>query len=203
MKKLNWVNIYKKNILQGNSFPWSEVITNISKFKIKNKLHFLEVGCGTGANGMYISKNHHYTGIDISKEIIYVGKKKFKNFKKIKLIHSDLDNFEIKKKYDFLLDCFCLTHVDPINAKKFISKFENQTGKKYFLGFFFKKFNKNKYITLNSNSKISTYTEFYTKNKIIKLFDKKIKILFCQDVVFKENGKIKNTYLIFGCKVIN
>ena len=98
MKKLNWVNIYKKNILQGNSFPWSEVITNISKFKIKNKLHFLEVGCGTGANGTYITKNHHYTGIDISKEIIYVGKKKFKNFKKIKLIHSDLDNFEIKKK---------------------------------------------------------------------------------------------------------
>ena len=84
MKKLDWVNIYKQNILQGNSFPWSEVITNISKFKIKNKLQFLEVGCGTGANGTYISKNHHYTGIDISKEIIHVGKKKFKNFKKIK-----------------------------------------------------------------------------------------------------------------------
>ena len=46
MKNLNWIEIYKQNILHGNSFPWSEVITNISKFKIKNKLQFLEVGCG-------------------------------------------------------------------------------------------------------------------------------------------------------------
>ena len=197
MKKLNWVNIYKKKVLKGNSFPWSEVITNISKFKIKNKLHFLEVGCGTGANGMYISQKHNYTGIDISKEIISVGKKKFKNLKKIKLLHSDLDRFELKKKYDFLLDCFCLTHVNPTDAKKFINKFENQSGKKYFLGFFFKKFNKNKYITLNSNSKIGTYTEFYDKNKISRLFNKKIKILFCQDVVFKENNRIKNTYYLW------
>ena len=43
---------------------------------------------------------------------------KSKNLKKIKLLNLDQDSFEIKKKYDFLLDCFCLTHVDPIDAKK-------------------------------------------------------------------------------------
>ena len=202
MKKLSWINIYRQNILQGNSFPWSEVITNISQFKFKNKLHFLEIGCGTGSNGLFISKKHHYTGIDISKEIIDLGKKKFNNFKKIKLIHSDINNFEIKKKYDFLLDRFCLTHVDPTTAKNFINKFENNNGKKYFLGFFFKKFNKNKYLILNSNSKIKVYTEYYNKNKVIKLFKKKIKILICKDVVIKENNRINNTYLIFGCRII-
>ena len=47
--KIKLVNIYRQNILQGNSFPWSEVITNISQFKFKNKLHFLEID-GTGSN---------------------------------------------------------------------------------------------------------------------------------------------------------
>ena len=99
MKKLSWINIYRQNILQGNSFPWSEVITNISQFKFKNKLHFLEIGCGTGSNGLFISKKHHYTGIDISKEIIDLVRK-FNNFKKI-VNHSDINNFEIKRNMIF------------------------------------------------------------------------------------------------------
>ena len=79
MKKLSWINIYRQNILQGNSFPWSEVITNISQFKFKNKLHFLEIGCGTGSNGLFISKKHLYRHRYFRNN--RSGKKKINNFK--------------------------------------------------------------------------------------------------------------------------
>ena len=50
MKKYDWINIYNKKVLLGNDYPWSDVVTNISKFKLNKKLNFIEIGCGTGSN---------------------------------------------------------------------------------------------------------------------------------------------------------
>jgi len=200
MKKYDWINIYNKKILLGNDYPWSDVITNISKFKLDKKLNFIEVGCGTGSNGLFVSRKHNYTGIDISNKIINKGKKKFSKIKNFILRESNLNNFNFDKKYDFLLDRFCLTHNSFKSSKKFINKFENHSnGKKFYLGFFFKEKKKKKFIKLNS--KIKIFTNFYNKKKIISLFSKKIKIIVYKDIKIYSMGNEENSYIIFGCKI--
>ena len=43
MKKLSWINIYRQNILQGNSFPWSELLQIFLNLNSKINYIFLKL----------------------------------------------------------------------------------------------------------------------------------------------------------------
>ncbi len=75
----------------------------IKKNKIKGK-NLLEIGCGTGGHAIILKKEgFNIVGIDLSKEMLDVAKKKTKS---IKFIQGDMRNFNLKKKFDIILCLF-------------------------------------------------------------------------------------------------
>lgn len=63
----------------------------------------LELGCGTGNYlKIFFEKNYNITGLDISKEMLEIAKKKCD----CDLIQEDIKNFKIDKKFDVILIMF-------------------------------------------------------------------------------------------------
>ena len=77
----------------------------INKFAGK-KLNILELGCGSGNHAFYLKrKGHKIVGVDRSKKMICLAKKKDKN-KKIHFKTEDLRKFVSKKKFDVIILLF-------------------------------------------------------------------------------------------------
>jgi len=72
----------------------------------------LELGCGTGRVLIPIAKaGIKIWGLDISKEMLKIAKDKIKNLnpkvrERIKLIHGDMSEFDIKKKFSYIFIAF-------------------------------------------------------------------------------------------------
>jgi len=74
------------------------IVKELKKFKVKT---ILELGCGTGLYLFPLKKaGFNIEGLDISKEMLDMAKKRGK----VKLYKGDMAKFNIKKKYDAVLN---------------------------------------------------------------------------------------------------
>ena len=79
----------------------------------------LEIGVGTGKNLPYYNwENIKYTGIDFSKNILEMAKKK--NVSKAKMIYMDAQDMDFKENsFDYIVTAFVLCSIpDPVKALK-------------------------------------------------------------------------------------
>ena len=72
---------FAKEKFKKQNICWITSSPKLCNFFFLKKLNFIEIGCGTGSNGLFVSRKHNYTGIDISSKIINKGKKKYTNIK--------------------------------------------------------------------------------------------------------------------------
>ena len=92
---------------------------NVSKFlqtiSFDKPFTFLDVGCGNGWVVKKISKKSNCkkaVGIDKSKKMILQAKKKTDN--KEKFIHTDIESWKYKEKFDFIFSMESLYYADSI-----------------------------------------------------------------------------------------
>jgi len=87
----------------------------------------LDLCCGVGVSTPGINKNILNKGVDISKEMVTVGNKLFKNKN---LVLADSETYQDKYKYDIVNICFAF-HEMPQKARKIIIKnaINNSKGK--------------------------------------------------------------------------
>ena len=91
----------------------------LSGFNLNNA-SILDVGCGFGDLYDYLKTTRpdtdfDYTGIDIMKEFIDIDKNKYPG---IPFYTCDLFGFNPGRKYRFVINCGCLTFLDPKNENE-------------------------------------------------------------------------------------
>jgi ubiquinone/menaquinone biosynthesis C-methylase UbiE len=93
---------------------------NVSKFlestSFDKPFTFLDVGCGNGWVVKKISKNNNCkkaTGIDKSKKMIEQASKKIDNIKE-EFIHTDIESWKYRGKFDFVFSMESLYYADSI-----------------------------------------------------------------------------------------
>jgi ubiquinone/menaquinone biosynthesis C-methylase UbiE len=93
---------------------------NVSKFlesiQFDKPFTFLDVGCGNGWVVKKISKNNNCKkaiGIDKSKKMIVQARKKIDNNKE-EFIHTDIESWKYKGKFDFVFSMESLYYADSI-----------------------------------------------------------------------------------------
>ena len=141
LKNLN--NVYKRE-------NPSTYITNLSKIKnfVENRKNFLrdlklpsqifkdssmiDFGCGSGQNSIvYDWLGSNCTLLEYDKESIANTTSLFKKFakNKYKIIRTDLFNFKLKKKYDFVISNGVIHHTkDPLQNIKICCKTVKKNG---------------------------------------------------------------------------
>jgi 2-polyprenyl-3-methyl-5-hydroxy-6-metoxy-1,4-benzoquinol methylase len=84
--------------------------------------HILDIGCGSGYPiADYILKHgFKVTGIDGSKELLAIAKS---NYSKMECIYGDVRSIKIEKKYDALIEWWCLFHLPKEDQLKMITRF--------------------------------------------------------------------------------
>lgn len=74
---------------------------------LREGLHVLDVGCGTGAISkdiaLQVGMRGSVTGIDNTEAFIQNGRETYKNVSNLNLIHADLFDFEPEKKFDLVV----------------------------------------------------------------------------------------------------
>lgn len=184
-----WEKFYKNS--SGNHYPDRALITFFFKrlFKLKKKMLFLDLGCGTGSSfSLFSKKNIHVDSVDVSASAINEYKKKVSK-NKFRFFISTFNKFfeNNTKKYDFIYDGASLQHQKLIDIKKSYKLIYLSLKKGgYFLtihllsykkindnNFFVTKLNKKKIISLlkrekfkNIDYNIQYYTENNSKNFI-------------------------------------
>ena len=99
--KNNWFYRNKKNIINHNDDEHINELIRINNLKAKN---ILEIGCSNGYKLIKykeLLKSNNCYGVDLSKEAILDGKKRFKNLKLLNL--SSLDINKIKLNFDLII----------------------------------------------------------------------------------------------------
>ncbi|HIH15313.1 MAG TPA: class I SAM-dependent methyltransferase [Nanoarchaeota archaeon] len=90
----------------------------------------LEIGVGTGKNLPYYNwKNIEYTGIDFSKNMLEMAKRK--NFSKAKMVYMDAQDMDFKENsFDYIVTTFVLCSIpDPVKALKEMQRVIKKEGK--------------------------------------------------------------------------
>lgn len=100
----------------------------------------LELGCGTALNLEKIRKMDlkfkKYTGVDFSKDMLGIAKKKFAGEPKIEFIEADITKFETDEKFDIILCTWVLSHlVAPADFVNRAQKFLNKDGRMFIVFF--------------------------------------------------------------------
>ena len=96
-------NIYSnKNYKKEFDF----ILKYLKRFSPKSKT-ILDLGCGTGSYTQFFAKkNYQITGVDISKSMIDIAKKKIRNKKNVSFIVKDIRKLKLKKKFDIVVSLF-------------------------------------------------------------------------------------------------
>jgi SAM-dependent methyltransferase len=95
--------IYKKKNYAKEFFFIKKII---NKYLEKPK-SILDLGCGTGNYSNLMTKlGLEVVGIDRSKYMLSIAKKKYRNKSKLKFFHSSIQNLNIKKKFDIVSALF-------------------------------------------------------------------------------------------------
>lgn len=200
MGKDVWDRLWSRSIINTGLkklFPRFDLqARNYYRFKINkllkgvnlNKAHILELGCGSGINSIFLLKDHACEKavlVDFSQQAIEVAKNYTKNYR-VEIIHADIFNLDLKKKFDFVFSIGLIEHFvgDRRNeAVKIHRQFTKNDGltmiivpKKGFFSYILKFFNQ-----------IQGYQEDYFSDQEI-------------EGLFKKNGLeiVKKSEMLFG-----
>lgn len=106
-----------------------------SKYSNKPIKTILDLGCGTGGHSLILAeKGYKITGVDISEEMLEIGKKKAGERKlNMEFIQGDIRNIELNHKFDAVISMFAVmsyqtTNEDLISAFKTASKHLKKNG---------------------------------------------------------------------------
>lgn len=112
-----------------------KLINELFREGLSKKSRFLEIGCGSGPISEVIAKylkNGRFLGMDISEECIKILNFKFSDYKNVDFTNSDLKDFTVEEKFDFILLADVLEHIPiEIHEEVFthLSKFSNEKTK--------------------------------------------------------------------------
>ena len=95
--------IYKKKKYKKEFF----FIRNIINKYLNNPNNILDLGCGTGNYSNLMTKlGLEVVGVDRSRHMLSIAKKKFKNNHKINFFNSSIQNLNLKKEFDIVSALF-------------------------------------------------------------------------------------------------
>ncbi|UCE10921.1 MAG: class I SAM-dependent methyltransferase [Candidatus Thorarchaeota archaeon] len=75
----------------------------IQQFKKSNGNRLLDVACGTGGHLIFLRENYEVTGLDASKEMLAVARKKLED---IPLLHASMVDMELTSEFDVITCLF-------------------------------------------------------------------------------------------------
>lgn len=93
----------------------------------------LEIGCGTGNNMISLKEKFEVSGLDISKEMLTLAKKKLPT---LKFFIGDMSSFKISEKFDVIISIYdSINHLDELSKWKtcFKSVYEHLNTKGLFV----------------------------------------------------------------------
>jgi ubiquinone/menaquinone biosynthesis C-methylase UbiE len=124
VKKNIWENAYLKF---GENLPWClEQVPEWFKSVVKSgwvkPCKVLDIGCGSGNYANYLStKGFSVTGIDISKRIISVAKRRYMSNDMIKFKCKNVFKLSSQRqKYDFIYEVSLLHNIIPDKRKQYV-----------------------------------------------------------------------------------
>ena len=94
------------------------ILLKLKQAGFNSKSTLLEIGCGIGTLSSYLAKTNidgKVDAVDISPATIEFAKNKYKGLKNLEFFVSDMTDFSIDKKYDFILFPDVLEHI-PVEA---------------------------------------------------------------------------------------
>lgn len=113
--------------LMANDFDyekWYEYLEEIFE-RYKKPSSILEMACGTGSLSYYLAKaGYDITAFDLSEEMLSIAYNKLIDFDKINLLHLDMRDFTINKKFDIILaTCDSINYI--IESRDLLDTFKN------------------------------------------------------------------------------
>lgn len=128
--------IYKKKKYKKEFF----FIRNIINKYLNNPNNILDLGCGTGNYSNLMTKlGLEVVGVDRSRHMLSIAKKKFKNNHKINFFNSSIQNLNLKKEFDIVSALFHILsyQITPKDIRKFFLNSRNHLKKNGLLVFDF------------------------------------------------------------------
>ena len=174
--KNNWFYRNKKNIINHNDDEHINELIRINNLKAKN---ILEIGCSNGYKLIKykeLLKSNNCFGVDLSKEAIFDGKKRYKNLKLLNL--SSLDINKIKLNFDLIICGFFLYQLD---RNLIFQQFD----------LIYKKLNKNGYLLIRDFDPLFKHTNTDFNNKKLRTFKMNYDNLLTESGLFELIYKIK------------
>ena len=174
--KNNWFYRNKKNIINQNDDEHINELIRINNLKAKN---ILEIGCSNGYKLIQykeLLKSNNCFGVDLSKEAILDGKKRYKNLKLLKLSSLDID--KIKLNFDLIICGFFLYQLD---RNLIFQQFD----------LIYKKLNKNGYLLIRDFDPLFKHTNTDFNNKKLRTFKMNYDNLLTESGLFELIYKIK------------
>ena len=174
--KNNWFYRNKKNIINQNDDEHINELIRINNLKAKN---ILEIGCSNGFKLIKykeLLKSNNCFGVDLSKEAILDGKKRYKNLKLLNL--SSLDINKIKLNFDLIICGFFLYQLD---RNLIFQQFD----------LIYKKLNKNGYLLIRDFDPLFKHTNTDFNNKKLRTFKMNYDNLLTESGLFELIYKIK------------
>ena len=166
----------KKNIINHNDDEYINELIRINNLKAKN---ILEIGCSNGFKLIKykeLLKSNNCFGVDLSKEAILDGKKRYKNLKLLNL--SSLDINKIKLNFDLIICGFFLYQLD---RNLIFQQFD----------LIYKKLNKNGYLLIRDFDPLFKHTNTDFNNKKLRTFKMNYDNLLTESGLFELIYKIK------------
>lgn len=174
--KNNWFYRNKKNIINQNNDEYINELIRINNLKAKN---ILEIGCSNGYKLIKykeLLKSNNCFGVDLSKEAILDGKKRYKNLKLLNL--SSLGINKIKLNFDLIICGFFLYQLD---RNLIFQQFD----------LIYKKLNKNGYLLIRDFDPLFKHTNTDFNNKKLRTFKMNYDNLLTESGLFELIYKIK------------
>lgn len=117
-KIYNELALYYDLVYEGKDYKTEseKVHAIIQKYKLSKGKDLLDVACGTGNHIKYLKYWYKITGLDISRGMLQIAKKKYP---KLKFYHSDMSTFKLKKRFDIITCLFsAIAHVQDYPTLK-------------------------------------------------------------------------------------
>ncbi len=121
----DYSKIYDFLYTKKNYTKETNLIKKILRKYLPNSKSLLDLGCGTGQYSNLMTKlKLDVVGVDRSSSMLNIAKKKYKKNKRLSFIKSNIQNMNLKKKFDIISALFHILsyHTSEKEIDKFFSK---------------------------------------------------------------------------------